>query len=372
MLSKEKERYLEKIWTDVNHPAAFVGPHKMYQIIKKEGKHKIGLRFIKRFLSSTDAYSLQKRVQRNFKRRHIVVDTIDTLWDGDLQDVRNISKYNDGIQFILVLQDVFSRYLFTYPLKQKSANEVIKALKEIFSKGRRPRVLRTDKGSEFKNRWVKAFLKKENVHPIYTENETKSSFAERSIQNLENRMQRMFNQNQSYEFVEQLPAITKNINDTPSRPLGGMAPSEVTEKNVEETRYSAYLARLKKPKRSQSSKKKRIYKFKVNDRVRITHTKHVFQREYGQKWTGEIFVVSQRYLSQGIPVYKLKDFAEEPITGTFYEQELQRVDKKEDEVWKVEKIIKTRKKGVEEVLVSWHQWPSKFNSWIKKSELSEV
>jgi hypothetical protein len=78
-------------------------------IIKKESKHKIGLRFIKRFLSNTGAYSLQKRVQRNFKRRHIVADTINTLWDGDLQDVRNISKYNDGVQFILVLQDVFSR-----------------------------------------------------------------------------------------------------------------------------------------------------------------------------------------------------------------------------------------------------------------------
>ena len=111
----------------------------------------------------------------------------------------------------------------------------------------------------------------------------------------------------------------------------------------------------------------------MGDYVRISSTKHIFQRDFEQKWTDEVFIIQRRFFRQGIPVYKLKDFAEEPITGTFYEQELQRVDKKEDEVWKVEKIIKTRKKkGVEEVLVSWHQWPSKFNSWIKKSELSEV
>jgi hypothetical protein len=64
---------------------------------------------------------------------------------------------------------------------------------------------------------MKAFLTKENVRTIYSENETKSSFAERSIQNLENRMQRMFNQNHSYEFLKQLPSITKYINNTPAR-----------------------------------------------------------------------------------------------------------------------------------------------------------
>lgn len=131
------------------------------------------------------------RVQRKFKRRHIITDSIDTIWDGDLQDVRNISKYNDGIQYILVLQDIFSRFLFTAPLKQKTAAEVIKGLRS------KPKVLRTNKGSEFKNKWVKSFLKKEEVHSIYTESETKSNFAERGIQKLENRLHRMFVQKDS-------------------------------------------------------------------------------------------------------------------------------------------------------------------------------
>jgi hypothetical protein len=113
MLSKEEHRYLENIWSDVNHVGSYAGPHKLYQIVKREGKYKIGLRRIKQFLSDLDSYLLQKRVQRKFKRRHIVADTIGTTWDGDLQDVRNISKFNQGFQYILVLQDVFSRYLFT-------------------------------------------------------------------------------------------------------------------------------------------------------------------------------------------------------------------------------------------------------------------
>ena len=378
MLSTEEERYLRKIWTNTQHPAAYSGPLKLYQVVKREGKHKIGLQRIKQFLSDIDAYSLQKRVQRKFKRRHIITDLIDSIWDGDLQDVKNISKYNDGVQYILVLQDIFSRYLFTAPLKQKTAAEVIKALRVIFAKGRKPKILRTDKGSEFKNKWVKAFLKKEGVHSIYTENETKSSLAERSIQNLENILHRMFQHRQSYKFVDELANITKSINATPSRPLGSMAPVNVTEETQEEARYKAYVERRKRDKQDKKvsikgKKKRKQYKFKVNDKVRISYLKHAFQREYDQKWTGEVFIITQRYRRQGVEVYKLKDYSDEPISGTFYAQELQRVNKKEDTVWKVDKILKERtRKGEKEVLVSWYQWPAKYNSWIKKSELIDV
>lgn len=82
-----------------------------------------------------ESYSLQKRLRRKFPRRHILTDSVDSIWDGDLQDVRNISKKNDGVQYILVLQVIFSRILFTAPLKQKTATNVIDALKVIFAKG---------------------------------------------------------------------------------------------------------------------------------------------------------------------------------------------------------------------------------------------
>ena len=378
-LTEEQRGYLESIWTNVKHTAAFSGPYKLYQIVKKEGKHKIGLKGIREFLSDLEPYSLQKRVQRKFPRRHILTDSIDTIWDGDLQDVRNISKDNEGVQYILVLQDIFSRYLFTAPLKQKTATNMIEALKTIFASGRKPEVLRTDKGKEFKNHRVASFLKDEDVHQIFTENETKSNFAERSIQNLENRLHRMFTHNQSYEFLSKLQSVTDNINNTPSRPLGGITPASVTKKNVEEVRYSAYLQRNKKKSavskklRNTKKERKRPFKFKLNDKVRISHLRRLFQREYDQKWTGEIFKVSGRYRSQGLPVYKLKDFAGEPILGTFYAQELQKVRTDDNSIWKIDKILQERKrKGTVEVLVSWHQWPAKFNSWIKKSVVKEV
>ena len=61
------------------------------------------------------------------------------------------------------------------------------------------------------------------------------------------------------------------------------------------------------------------------------------------------------------------------LTGSYYSQELQKIEHTTD-IWKVNKILKKRKtsSGEMELLVSWHQWPSKFDSWIKQSDLQEV
>lgn len=132
MLSQEEKEYLERVWTDPRYSAAFSGPLKLYQFVKRQGKHKIGLRRIRQFLSNNEACSLQKRVQRKFKRTHVVVQGIDSQWDADLMDVKNILKYNRDIQYILIMQDVFSRYIFTHPLKQKTASIVLSGFKTIF------------------------------------------------------------------------------------------------------------------------------------------------------------------------------------------------------------------------------------------------
>ena len=69
-------------------------------------------------------------------------------------------------------------------------------------------------------------------------------------------------------------------------------------------------------------------------------------------------------------VYKLKDFAEEPITGLFYPEEIERVDKSGEATYKIEKIIRKRKvNGHIEVLVKWKGWPTKFNSWINQEDV---
>lgn len=89
------------------------------------------------------------------------------------------------------------------------------------------------------------------------------------------------------------------------------------------------------------------YRYKVNDLVRLSHLKHIFPRGYNQQLTGEVFKIDRRFHLQGIPMYKVKDFNHDIIEGDFYENDLQLVNKDEDSLWMVEKVIKKgRKNGV--------------------------
>ena len=50
-------------------------------------------------------------------------------------------------------------------------------------------------------------------------------------------------------------------------------------------------------------------------------------------------------LRGGLPIYRLEDFPDEEIKGTFYQSDLQKVDVRDDDIRKIEKILKTKGKG---------------------------
>ena len=129
--------------------------------------------------------------------------------------------------------------------------------------------------------------------------------------------------------------------------------------------------KIKSSNKDQSSRHQ--YKFKLGDKVKISHIKKTFDREYSEKWSGEIFTVVERKRNQNIPMYKLKDYNNEVIESYFYEPELQLAYMDSNVVYKIEEILKKRKRhGIPDVLVKWKGWPVKFNSWILESDLQDI
>ena len=103
-------------------------------------------------------------------------------------------------------------------------------------------------------------------------------------------------------------------------------------------------------------------KFKDGDRVRISKYKNIFSKGYTQNWSEEVFVVS-KIKNTVRCTYAIRDLNGEPITGTFYEKELQKTSK---EKFRIEKIIK--RKG-DKLYVTWKGCDNSFNSWINKKDL---
>ena len=106
-------------------------------------------------------------------------------------------------------------------------------------------------------------------------------------------------------------------------------------------------------------------KLKVGDRVRLNKKYRVFKKGYLPGWTEEVFVVG-RVMREVVPTYKINEWDGTPLRGTFYAQDLQKVTVMDDDLFRVEKIIK--RKG-DKVLVRWTGWPDKYNSWVEKRDL---
>ena len=86
-----------------------------------------------------------------------MVSGIDKIWAADLADMTALSKDNEGVNFLLLVIDIFSKYGYLVPLKNKKGETVANALKTIF-KERKPEKLWTDKGKEFYNKDVKKLI----------------------------------------------------------------------------------------------------------------------------------------------------------------------------------------------------------------------
>ncbi len=145
------DKYLETIYYDPVHPASFSGLDKLYRAVRKEGKYVINKAKIKAWLSKQESYTLHKGVIRKHKRQNIVVPYIDYQWEIDTAILTPHDKENDGYGYFLLIIDVFSEYVWTFPVKRVGGKEVSEAFRNLLDRGRRPEKLRSDKGSEFKS-----------------------------------------------------------------------------------------------------------------------------------------------------------------------------------------------------------------------------
>ena len=112
----------------------------------------------------------------------------DNNWDVDLADMQSLSKCNKWIKYLVSVIDLFKKYAWVIPLKDKRGITIVNAFQKIISKGRKPNKIWVDQGSEFYNKSFKDFLKINNIEMYSTYNEGKSVVAERFIRTLKNKI----------------------------------------------------------------------------------------------------------------------------------------------------------------------------------------
>ena len=258
--------------------------------------------------------------------------------------------------------DVFSKYAWMIPLKNKSGPSLVEAFKVILSSGRKPEKIMTDQGTEFLNRHFRALMKEEDIELYNTYNETKASIVERLIRTLKTKMWRYFTAKKTLRYVDMLQDLLYSYNHSVHRSIK-TEPVSVTLENEKKVWHTLYSDR--------TEEKTPKYKFKIGDQVRISKIKRKFEKGYLPNFSQEIFSISKR-IPRDPPVYKIKDYDGEELKGMFYGKELQKVIK-QDNVYEIEKILKKRGRGKNvQYLVRWAGYPSTYNSWVKGSEINKI
>ena len=135
------------------------------------------------------ADELHKPVIRKFKKRKVYSSFRDNISGADLADMQLLSKSNKGFRFLLCVIDVFSKYAWVVPLKDKKGISIINAFQIILKESKRkPNEIWVDKGSEFYNNSFKKWLKDNDIEMYSIHNEGKSVVAERFIRTLKKKI----------------------------------------------------------------------------------------------------------------------------------------------------------------------------------------
>ena len=259
-----------------------------------------------------------------FKKREVYSTFKDNIWASDLADMQLISKFNKGFRFLLCVIDIYSKYAWVAPLKDKKGVSIVNAFQSILKKSnRKPNKIWVDKGSEFYNRSMKSWLEKNDIEMNSTHNEGKSVVAERFTRTIKNKIYKHMTSISKNVYIDKLDDIVNEYNNRKLRTTK-MKPIDVKDN-------------------TQIDFGKEVNdndpKLKVGDHVRISKYKNIFAKGYTPNWSEEIFVLKK--IKNTVPwTYVIDDLIGEEITGTFYEKELQKRDQKE---FRIEKVIK--KKG---------------------------
>ena len=90
------------------------------------------------------ADELHKPIIRKFKKRNVYSAFRDNIWGVNLADMQSLSKYNKGNKYLLCAIDLFSKYVWVVPLKDKKGVSIVNAFQKIILEGRKPNKIWVD------------------------------------------------------------------------------------------------------------------------------------------------------------------------------------------------------------------------------------
>ena len=241
------------------------------------------------------AEELHKRVIKKINKTKVYSQFKDNIWGVDLADMQSLSRKNKGIKYLLCAIDLFSKYAFVAPFKDKKGISIVNAFNKIIKQY----IKKTNKIWSME-------LSSNDIIMYSTFNEGKSIVAERFIRTLKNKVYKHMTATGKNVYYDVLDDVVNEYNNTKHNTI---------KMKLEDVGHN-----------------KRVYidehnekdsTFIIGDRIGISKFKNIFAKGYTPNWSKEIFIVDK--INDTVPyTYNIKDLNDEEIIGIFFDRELQK------------------------------------------------
>ena len=211
------------------------------------------------------ADELHKPVIKKFEKRKVYSQFKDNIWGVDLADMQSLNRKNKGIKYLLCAIDLYSKYAFVIPLKDKKGISIVNGFNKIIKQfNENPNKIWVDQGGEFYNNAFKKWLSDNDLIMYSMYNEGKSVVAERFIRTLKNKLYKHMTAIGKNVYYDVLDDLVNKYNNTKNSTIK-MKPIDVRDNNKR-----VYI----------DEHNEKDSRFKVGDRVRISKFKNIFAKGY--------------------------------------------------------------------------------------------
>ena len=128
---------------------------------------------------------MNKSATKKFKRRKNYARFKDNIWAADLVEMESLSSKSKNVKYLLCVIDVFTKYAWVKPLKDKIGQTVLNAfIKIVNESNRKTNKLWVDQGRKFYNYLMQEWSDNNDILKYSKYNGGKSVIAERFTKTL--------------------------------------------------------------------------------------------------------------------------------------------------------------------------------------------
>ena len=226
-----------------------------------------------------------KTPSKNYPTNETIIKSIDDTWSSDLLDMNDYGiKNNKGHRYISVVTDNFSKFGWTYPLKNKYAQSITDVFftKNIKTSRFKPNLLETDDGKEYVNKIFNEILNNHNIKRYYRNTSFGAVVAESFNRTVRNLLKKPVFLKGNADWISELPTVIKQYNNTIHRPTK-MTPNQASKKSNEKLVYP----NLKDNREIQKPK------YKLGQLVRTADIKRVFSKGDSIKYSYKLYTITE-------------------------------------------------------------------------------